>query len=291
MHHHFSDEEMNLADLSSQNPELARKLHTDHEQRLLTLIETCIAAGHHTLRYFRDQYLNIESKSDDSPVTIADREAEALARQLIGDRYPNDTLQGEEFSEKSGTSEYRWIVDPIDGTKSFICGVPLYSTLIAIEKDGLAFAGAIYIPATGEMVFAADGTGCWYRQSDGDNWTRCQVSEKSQLDQAVFLTSQADLFREKNAGVAYQKLEDTCWVSRSWGDGYGYLMVATGRAEVMVDAICNAWDVAAMIPILREAGGCFTDWNGNTTPRGGNGIGTNGKLHREVLNILLDQSS
>ena len=112
MHHHFSDEEMNLADLSSQNPELARKLHTDHEQRLLTLIETCTAAGHHTLRYFRDQYLNIESKSDDSPVTIADREAEALARQLIGDRYPNDTLQGEEFSEKSGTSEYRWIVDP-----------------------------------------------------------------------------------------------------------------------------------------------------------------------------------
>lgn len=268
------------------NSDLKRILETEHDGRLTTLIETCVAAGQHTLKYFRDRNVDVESKSDDSPVTIADKEAEALARKLVGDRHDEDTIQGEEFPEKAGTSAYRWIVDPIDGTKSFICGVPLYSTLVAIEQNGEPFAGAIYIPATGEMVYAANGIGAWYRHSDESPWSRCQVSNTNQLEEAIFLTSQADLFRRQNAGLAFQHLEDICRISRSWGDGYGYLMVATGRADIMVDAICNAWDVAAMIPILREAGGSFTDWKGDTTPRGGNGIGTNGQLHSEVIEIL-----
>jgi len=277
---------MNQNQPPSNPSELSQILNKAHEGRLNTLIETCVKAGQHTLKYFCDRDLDVEAKSDDSPVTIADREAEELARKLVSKKHENDTLQGEEFSDQVGTSPYRWIVDPIDGTKSFICGVPLYSTLIAIEKDDEALAGAIYIPATGEMVFAANQTGCWHRKTDETPWARCQVSDKSVMKSAVFLTSQADLFRKQNAGLAYQTLEDQSWVSRSWGDGYGYLMVATGRAEIMVDAVCNAWDVAAMIPILREAGGQFTDWKGNTTPRGGNGVGTNGKLHAEVLKTL-----
>ena len=180
-------------------------------------------------------------------------------------------------------------MDPIDGTKSFVCGVPLYSTLVALEKDGQAIAGAIYIPATGQMVVAANKRGCWYRASDSETWEPSKVSDNQEISKAVFLTSQGDLFRQKGAEAAFQKLEDTCWVSRSWGDGYGYLMVATGKADIMVDAICNAWDVAAMIPILNEAGGCFTDWDGQTSPYGGNGVGTNGKLHRDVLQILQGQ--
>ncbi|MDB4338548.1 histidinol-phosphatase [Rubripirellula sp.] len=261
-------------------------LGTLHHGRLCSMIDACLEAGHHTLKYFRRSDLRIEAKSDDSPVTIADREAEQLVRDQLGKEYPDDTLQGEEFSEKTGTSTYRWIVDPIDGTKSFVCGVPLYSCLIALEKEGEPIAGVIYIPATGEMVFAAQGEGCWYRAGDDQEWKTSRVSDKKRLTDAVFLTSQADLFRTQGAEVAFQELEKQSWVSRSWGDGYGYLLVATGRADVMVDAVCNPWDVAAMVPILGEAGGCFTDWKGNITPRGGNGIGTNGNLHQQVVEIL-----
>lgn len=257
--------------------------------RITAMVDICMAAGHHTLEYFRLRNLDVEAKSDQSPVTVADREAEQLARKLITEHFPQDTIHGEEFPEKKGTSSYQWIVDPIDGTKSFVCGVPLYSTLVALEKDGQAIAGAIYIPATGQMVVAANKRGCWYRASDSETWEPSKVSDNQEISKAVFLTSQGDLFRQKGAEAAFQKLEDTCWVSRSWGDGYGYLMVATGKADIMVDAICNAWDVAAMIPILNEAGGCFTDWDGQTSPYGGNGVGTNGKLHRDVLQILQGQ--
>ena len=277
---------MNPSDSQNNEADDPLSIGASHEGRLVALIETCMAAGHHTLTYFCREDVNVEAKSDDSPVTIADREAEELARQLLHDQFVNDTIQGEEFSEQSGDSAYRWIIDPIDGTKSFVCGVPLYSSLLALEKDGEPIAGAIYLPATGEMVFAANGFGCWYRRSDHKPWGKANVSDKNEIKQAVFVTSQTDLFRQAGAGKALQELEDSCWVSRSWGDGYGYLMVATGRADIMVDAICNAWDVAAMIPILREAGGSFTDWDGKTTPRGGNGIGTNGKLHEAVLSIL-----
>ena len=257
--------------------------------RITAMVDICMAAGHHTLKYFRLRNLDVEAKSDQSPVTVADREAEQVARKLITEHFPQDTIHGEEFPEKKGTSSYQWIVDPIDGTKSFVCGVPLYSTLVALEKDGQAIAGAIYIPATGQMVVAANKRGCWYRASDSETWEPSKVSDNQEISKAVFLTSQGDLFRQKGAEAAFQKLEDTCWVSRSWGDGYGYLMVATGKADIMVDAICNAWDVAAMIPILNEAGGCFTDWDGQTSPYGGNGVGTNGKLHRDVLQILQGQ--
>lgn len=263
-------------------PDIAR----DHHGRVAGMIKICVMAGNHTLKYFRKSDVQIEAKSDDSPVTVADREAEELARQQLSNEFPEDAIHGEEFPEKSGTSEYRWIIDPIDGTKSFVCGVPLYSTLIALEKNGIPIAGAIYIPATGEMVFAAEGRGCWYRETEKCTWEPSQVSDKKDLKESVFLTSQADLFRERKAGEAFQILEDTCWVSRSWGDGYGYLMVATGRAEVMVDAICNPWDVAAMIPIMQEAGGLFTDWNGQNTHSGGSGVGSNGKVHQAALSIL-----
>jgi histidinol phosphatase-like enzyme (inositol monophosphatase family) len=257
-----------------------------HEGRLSALSEVCLTAGHHTLKYFRRHGLTIDTKSDQSPVTIADREAEQVVRQQLASRFPHDTVQGEEYDEQRGDSAYRWIVDPIDGTKSFVCGVPLYSTLLALEKDGESLAGAIYIPALGEMVVAATGRGCWYRDSDSGQWSPASVSQKADLGEAVFVTSQVDLFAARGSHHAYEQLERQAWVTRSWGDGYGYLMVATGRADIMVDPMCNAWDVAAMLPILSEAGGQFTDWKGNPTTRGGNGVGTNGKLHRATLDLL-----
>lgn len=259
---------------------------TLHGGRLSALIDVCTAAGGHTLKHFRRHGLTIDTKSDRSPVTVADREAEQLVRKLVLERFPNDTLQGEEYDEQRGTSPYRWVVDPIDGTKSFVCGVPLYSTLLALELEGNPLAGAIFIPALGEMTVAALGHGCWYRDTNGADWARASVSDKSDLAEAVFVTSQVDSFDTRDAGQAYKNLERAAWLTRSWGDGYGYLMVATGRADIMVDPVCNAWDVAAILPVVVEAGGEFTDWKGNPTSRGGDGVGTNGKLHRATLELL-----
>jgi histidinol phosphatase-like enzyme (inositol monophosphatase family) len=256
-----------------------------HEGRLAAMMEVAQAAGRHTLKYFRSDALVVDAKQDDSPVTIADREAEQLTRKLLAERFPNDTLQGEEFEEQTGSSSYRWIVDPIDGTKSFVCGVPLYSTLLALECDGSPLGGVIFIPALDEILVAANDQGCWHRCCQ-DDWRRASVSGKTDINQAVFVTSQVDAFGQRGAAEAYLRLERAAWITRSWGDGYGYLLVATGRADIMIDPVCNAWDVAAILPILFEAGGRFTDWKGTATVRGGDGVGTNGQLHEAVLNLL-----
>lgn len=259
---------------------------SEHDGRLLALIDISQRAGRHTLNYFRCSDLIVDAKADDSPVTVADREAEQLVRDAIGARFPDDTIQGEEFSEQAGTSRYRWVVDPIDGTKSFVCGVPLYSTLLALEVEGEPLAGVIFIPALDEIAVASQGKGCWYRKSSEAAWEKTTVSNKSDLSKAVFVTSQVDSFDSRGAEKAYKRLEEACWLTRSWGDGYGYLMVATGRADVMVDPECNAWDVAAILPVVSEAGGKFTDWSGNATTRGGDGVGTNATLHDQVLSAL-----
>ncbi len=258
-----------------------------HEKRLAAMIEVACRAGEQTLTHFRGPALEVEKKSDDSPVTVADRDAEKFVREWLAARYPHDTLQGEEFADQAGTSPYRWIVDPIDGTKSFVCGVPLYSTLLALEHEGRPIAGAIYIPACGELIVAAEGLGAWYRQGrEVGAWVRASVSSCERLSDAVFVTSGVGAFAGRGAGGAYLGLEASARITRTWGDGYGYLMVATGRADVMVDPICNAWDVAAILPIVQEAGGRFTDWKGESTVRGGDGVGTNGRIHDEVLAAL-----
>lgn len=257
-----------------------------HDGRLQAMIRVAEAAGRSTLTRFRRTDLEVEAKADDSPVTVADREAEQLVREMLGETFPDDTIQGEEFDETKGTSRYRWIVDPIDGTKSFICGVPLYSTLLALEVDDEPFAGVIFIPACDELIAAGKDLGCWYRGSLSGCWTRATVSKRSRLKDIVFVTSQVDSFDDRGAATAYKALEKAARITRSWGDGYGYLMVATGRADVMVDPVCKPWDVAAIQPVIQEAGGCFTDWQGKATIRGGDGVGTNELLHDQVLKLL-----
>lgn len=258
-------------------------LASGHEGRLAALVELAIGAGGQTLPFYLQKDLQVEAKSDDSPVTIADRTAEQWARQQVAERFPDDAVEGEEFSDTEGSSRYRWIVDPIDGTKSFVCGVPLYSTLVALECDGQSLGGVIRIPALGETLAAVNGLGCWYRRGDNSPWEVAKVSNKRQLDQSVLLTSQTDLYERRGARDTFAQLEKDCWVSRTWGDGYGYLLVATGRAELMVDPYCNPWDVAAMLPIIREAGGLFTDWQGVGTCRSGEGFASNGWLHDTVV--------
>lgn len=250
------------------------------------MVELAIGAGDSTLTYFRRGDLEVEAKSDDSPVTIADRMAEQWVRQQLATLYPDDAVVGEEFGDTPGQGHYRWVIDPIDGTKSFVCGVPLYSTLLALEFDGQPLGGVIDIPALGETVVGAVDRGAWYRRSRQSEWEAAQVSHTASLHQAVLVTSQADLFERRGMGAAWTELQSRCRVSRTWGDGYGYLLVATGRAELMVDAMCNPWDIAAMPPILAEAGGRFSDLRGGRGCRGGDGLGSNGRIHDEALAIL-----
>lgn len=257
-----------------------------HDGRLAAMLETAHAAGDLTLAHYQQASLVVEAKADDSPVTIADKSAEQLVRQKIGAAFKDDTVQGEEFADAVGGSRYRWIVDPIDGTKSFVCGVPLYSTLLALLIDDVPFAGVIVIPALGETVCAAVGMGCWYRPRRDAQWGQAHVSSKTDIGSSVLLTSQRDLFKRRGAESSFASLEELAWVTRTWGDGYGYLLVATGRAEIMVDPQCNPWDIAAMGPILSEAGGRFSDWKGVASVTSGEGVATNGKLHDEVLRRL-----
>lgn len=252
--------------------------------RLKFAVDAARDAGQLTLGFFQDSGLVVQRKGDDSPVTLADQGAEKLLRERILKAFPQDGVLGEEHGEVPGSSGFRWILDPIDGTKSFISGVPLYSQLIGVEQAGRSILGVIHIPALNEMVYAARGSGAWHARSDG-TLVPARVSRKTTLREGLFVTSQVDSFAKRGAAEAYLQLQERAYVTRTWGDGYGYLLVATGRAEVMVDPAMHVWDAAAIQPVIEEAGGTFSDWRGERTIFGGEGVATNGLVRDEVLAI------
>jgi len=245
-------------------------------------------AGDVTLNYFQRDDLRVEQKADASPVTAADREAEAVIRARIATEFPDDTIVGEETGTTEGTSGYVWAVDPIDGTKTFIAGVPLYTTLIGLLVKDRPVAGVVHAPAVDQMVYAAAGQGAWL-VSRGGPARRAKVSALATLAAGRFVTTAVTSFtefREVDALDAYLRIQNAAGLSRTWGDGYGYLLVATGRAEVMVDPILNVWDAAAVQLVVEEAGGVFTDWQGRRTVHGGEGVATNGRVHDQVLDLI-----
>jgi histidinol-phosphatase len=255
------------------------------DARLELALQAAREAGHITLDYFRREDLEVQRKGDDSPVTMADRRAEEHLRGRIAEDFPDDSILGEEMPDRAGSSPFRWILDPIDGTKSFIHGVPLYGTLIGLECAGEPVLGVIRIPALDECVYAARGRGAWYVQGRQPPRT-AQVSRRGPLSQGLFLTSEVRTFDEIGRRDVYERLQARARLSRSWGDCYGYLMVATGRAEVMVDPVVAVWDLAPLLPILQEAGGTFTDWQGRATIHSGQAIATNGVVLEEVMAIV-----
>jgi histidinol phosphatase-like enzyme (inositol monophosphatase family) len=246
-------------------------------------------AGAITLRHFRSSNLQVDRKADDSPVTIADRGSELHLRQRIADAFPHDAILGEEFPERPGSSGFRWVLDPIDGTKSFIHGVPLYGTLVGVENGGESLAGVIHMPALDECAYAAVGQGAWYVAA-GKTPQRCRVSQCPQLSQGLFLTSEVRNFTATGRRDVYDKLEESTRLGRTWGDCYAYLMVAIGRAEVAIDPLMNPWDAVALIPVIEEAGGTYTDWEGQRTAYSGNGVATNRCVLEEVLAITRARS-
>ncbi|MEQ8767327.1 MAG: inositol monophosphatase family protein [Planctomycetota bacterium] len=232
--------------------------------------------------------LRVERKADDSPVTIADRRAEQRLREAIEARFPQDGILGEEYGEKASRNDRRWILDPIDGTKSFVHGVPLCGTLVALEQSGVAVLGVISIPLLFELAAAAKGEGAfwWPRLEDptrADSGHRpARVSSVDRLEAAtICLTTPRSMIDPRVA-----RLAERCLRVRGWGDCYGHLLVATGRIEAQLDPAMHVWDNAAVLPLVQEAGGQFSGWDGDPSHLAASAVTTNGFLHEEVLQYL-----
>jgi histidinol phosphatase-like enzyme (inositol monophosphatase family) len=242
-------------------------------------VDAAREAGEITLKYFRRKF-ETRLKGKDNFVTQADVEAEEFLRREILKRFPGDAIVGEEGGESAGTSERRWIIDPIDGTYSFVHGVPFYGVLVGCEVDGDPAVGVINIPALGESVYAARGLGCFW------NGEPARVSQTERLEDALLLATDFGSCTRHGFGAAGEELQQRAAQRRTWGDCYGYVLVATGRADVMLDPVMNVWDCAALLPVLEEAGGTFTDWAGLRTIHSGNALATNGALFEEVMQII-----
>ena len=254
-------------------------VRSDPDSFLGPVTDVAKLAGDIALRHFRAG-VNVEWKSDGSPVTVADREAERAARDWIERRFPHDGIVGEEHGTSRVDARRRWIIDPIDGTKTFVRGVPLWGTLVAVALGDEVLAGAAYFPPVGEIIVAAPGEGCWW------NDQRCGVSSVRELGAATVLTTDERFTKTPQYEAPWRNLAAASMVSRTWGDCYGYLLVATGRAEVMTDGIVGPWDTAPFLPIIEEAGGVFTDWEGTRTAFGKSAIATNAALADEVRRRL-----
>jgi len=230
-------------------------------------------AGELTLEWFRSDALVVERKPDGTPVTEADKAAEQFLRDEISSRFPDDAIIGEEHGMAAGRSGRTWILDPIDGTKAFTHGVPLYTNLLAVDDEAGPAIGVINMPALGETVYAARGQGCFV---DG---RPARVSDRTRLEGSYLSSCGYDYWTDEMLAAAHRSGA----ILRTWGDGYGYALVATGRIDAMCDPVVALWDVAPMPIVLAEAGGRFTDLDGNEDPATGTGLATNGHLHDEWL--------
>ena len=243
------------------------------------LLEACAElaglAGARALSHYKPG-IAVDLKADGSPVTRADREAEQLAREWLAERFPGEAVLGEEFGAAGDAAAgRRWVIDPIDGTRSFVKGVPLWGTLIAVMEGDEVLAGAAAFPACGEWIAAARGEGAWW------NGARAGVSPTSVLGEATLLQTGTP-FDDAARRARWDALADRAGIVRTWGDCFGYLMVATGRAEVMMDPRLNVWDAASVMVIVEEAGGTFTNWLGARTAMGPGSIASNAALAAEV---------
>ncbi len=249
------------------------------EELLTAAIEISELGGVRTLKYFR-KGVEVERKGDESPVTIADRETEKLMRQEIKKRFPDHGIIGEEFEAENEDSEIQWILDPIDGTKSFIHGIPLYTNLIGITIKGEPQVGVINAPAMNEICAAAIGEGATL------NGEPCHVSDNADLSKASVMTTDIVRYHLNGHGEALTDIIKAVRIHRTWGDAYGHMMVATGRADAMIDAVLNVWDAAALLPVIKEAGGVYSDFQGQESIETGSGISANPHLHAQILNFF-----
>ncbi|PWT91036.1 MAG: histidinol phosphate phosphatase [Acidobacteria bacterium] len=241
-------------------------------------VEVCEKAGKIALEYFQSD-MRIETKSDGSPVTIADRTIEKMIRESIESRFPNHAIIGEEFGAAPSSSDHKWFIDPIDGTKAYSQGVPIFGVMLGLEVKDEMVVGVVNLPALQEMVYAAKGEGCKW------NGRTARVSNTSDLKSALLTIAGEEYFTQYGLAETLEKLREAVGWIRTWGDCYGHILVATGRSDLCVDPILNPWDVAALVPILYEAGGTCTDWHGKVNIYSPNGVSTNNELLCDTIRI------
>lgn len=260
--------------------------------RLDTAIAAAMKASALILPYFRSPSLSVETKKDFTPVSEADKKAEQLIRREITKHFPNDGIIGEEYAEKRSKTGYRWYLDPIDGTKAFIRGVPLFGTMVAVECGKAMVAGVVAFPALGEMIYASQGQGAWFTQSVDfkagkvNTLKRAKVSTIETLKKSCISTGEPHLFVTNKMLEPFERIISTVGVVRGWSDCYAHYLVATGKIEAMVEPEMSVWDNAALVPIIQEAGGTFTDFTGKATAHAGNAISSNGLVHKELLKLI-----
>lgn len=242
---------------------------------LLEAVETLARLGGERARAAFGSRVTVETKRDGTPVTEVDRATERVMREWLERHFPEDGIVGEELGEVRAGAARRWFIDPIDGTKAFVRGVPLWGTLVGVAEGERVLAGAIFIPAMDELVCAERGRGCWW------NGQRSQVSATARLADATVLTTEL-----RSLPYEVERVCRRAAVSRTWGDCYGYVLLATGRADVMIDPVMNPWDAVALQPVIEEAGGVFTDRAGKATAFGGSVWATNAALASEVRALL-----
>lgn len=254
-------------------------MNSDFRTRYDLALEAAHRASDIALGYF-DAELNVEWKPDESPVTVADRETEAFLRSSLLTAFPRDGFLGEESGDVTGSSGYRWIIDPIDGTRSFVRGIPIWATLIGLEYKSEMIAGVVRVPAMDLTYRALRGDGA-YR---GDR--RVHVSDIGDLGKAQIFYSSISWFVKAGCQQQFLELAARTERQRGFGDFYGYMLVAQGSGEVMVEYGTSPWDVAAIKPIVEEAGGRYSNWDGGQSIHHPDNLVTNGKLHDEVLRHL-----
>lgn len=245
-------------------------------ERLEFAVDVAYRAGKGTLRYFQTG-VAIETKDDATPVTQADREAEAFIRAEITKRFPGETIVGEEEGA-SGTALDRWVIDPIDGTKSFVAGVPLFGTLLSYEVNAVPVLGIAYFPALDEMVFAERGQGTYW------NGRRTYVSTQTDLAGSILCCGGHASMVKHGWMAPFLGMAEKTLATRTWCDAYGHALVATGRVDAMIDPVLKLWDISALVPIIEEAGGSITSRSGGIPTE--HAISSNRHLHAKILEAM-----
>jgi len=250
------------------------------ERHLETAVAAARAAGEIAMRHFRTD-LAVETKPDHSPVTEADRACERRIVEILLSEFPDYGLCGEEQGEQPGKTARRWIIDPIDGTKSFVRGIPFFATLIGLEQDGEIVLGVVHAPAMGELLFATKGGGAY-----DERGKRLEVSRIDRLSAAMVSFGGLEIFRRAGRWTSFERLVDSTARQRGYGDYLGSTAVIRGWSEAMLELDVKPWDLAPLKILVEEAGGRMTDFTGRATIYGGSAVVTNGRIHDEVLEIL-----
>ena len=255
-------------------------------KRSKLMLAAAARAGEHSLTFFQRESLAVDWKANSTEVTEADRQGEHVIRGLIESNFPDDAVVGEEHGSREGRSGWTWWIDPIDGTRSFAHGVPLYSVLIGLQYEGRCVAGVIELPALSERVHATQGQGAWWERNGGTLKTPARVSRCDRLDRALMCTTSFDYYKKSGRVETLDRLSNAVGSVRGWSDAYLFALAATGRVDLAIDPVMNPWDNGPFPTIFREAGGVFTSWKGEDRIDGGDGVAANPVLHAQALKLL-----